>query len=224
MGWLGRMLGGPLGDYVEDKITGADEEDEDENVVVRKVRKINKYIGRSGGRIPGTPGPIVERWDVLRPNKSDGRSVFDAIFADPVKPEVGSIVCCDLAGGLDHTGIYVGRRRIIHRDGDGYLAAVSPEEFLDRLGGFNNAINIFVACDKDGDPVGDEDIAKEARAALKNPRCRKGYNLVTKNCHQFCRYCINGDDEGTVRTCTFRSLEGVMRRELGFKRWRRWDF
>lgn len=225
MGWFGRILGGPLGDYIEDKICGTDDEDEDEdeNIVVRKYKKFQKYTIGRGFKIPGSSGPIVTRLPLDTENQH-GRGLIETIFSDSVKPVVGSIVCCDLTPALEHTGIYVGRRRIIHRDGDGFLARVTPEEFIDRLGGFNTAINIHVACDSDGEPIGDADIAGAAREAMKIARHRKGYNLLTKNCHQFCRYCINGESSGSLATCSFRSLEGLMRRRLGFKTWRRWDF
>jgi len=177
-----------------------------------------------GGRDVGS-GPIVRFpepvWRVGRPK---GRTVIETIFRDGVKPIPGSIVCCDLAGAWEHSGVYVGRNRIIHRDGNGYLASVSPEEFLSRLDGLNPAISIHVSCDDDGDPVGGGWIAERARAALKSSRLRNGYNLLTKNCHQFCRYCLTGDADGSVFNCSFASLEDLMKDELDFTNWRRWDF
>ena len=223
MGVCGRMFGG-LGDWIEDELFGNANEHSDENFVTRKIRKIKKYIGVDKfPNVPGMPGPIVLRED-LTSDHSRGRSVFETIFNDPIKRiPVGSIVCCDLAFAVDHTGIYVGRGRIIHRDGDGFLASVTPEVFLDRLNGVNNAINIFVACDERGHPVGGEDVAKEARLALKTPEVKNGYNLFLKNCHQFCRYCITGE-EGNIGNFTFTSLEDLMKREFGFARWRVWKF
>lgn len=224
MGLLGRILGGAVGDWLEDEINGEDDdENEDENIVIRKIRKIRKYTGRRMN-IPGMPGPIVAPLPDLSDLQPRGRSLLETIFNDPIKRlPAGCILCCDLAGAFEHSGVYVGRRRIIHRDGDGFLASVSPEEFLDRLGGFNNAISIFVACDEDGDPVGGKELVDAARAALKKPKVKKGYNLVTKNCHQFCRYCITGES-GHVGNFTFTSLEKLLKRELGFSRWRRWAF
>ncbi len=220
MGTLGRLVFGPVGDYIEDVIMG-DDEDEECDSFAGKCRKVARYLKPS--RIPGAPGPIVEptpNW--LSDDSMPGRGLVHAIFDDSVEPFVGSIVCCDLIG-LEHSGVYVGRNRIIHRDGDGFLAAVSPSEFIDRLNGFNNAINIFVACDADGDPVGGADIAKAARSALKNPRQRRGYNLLTKNCHQFCRYCVTGE-KGNMCNCTCSRLERLLKRELGAAKWIRWDF
>lgn len=220
MGMLGRLMLGPVGDVVEDMIAGVDEYNEDDGLI-GKCRKITQYL--SPGRIPGALGPIVE--PLQNPffgAKMPGRGILNAIFDEPVVPSAGSIVCCDLMG-LEHSGVYVGRNRIIHRDGDGFLASVTPEEFIDRLGGFNNAISIFVACDVDGEPVGSAGVARAARSALKSARVRNGYNLLTKNCHQFCRYCITGED-GSVVNCSFSSLERLLERELGAAKWIRWDF
>lgn len=227
MGSIGRMLGGVVGDCLEDRIRGVDDEEEldEENGVVGNVCKIAKYVcGETW--LPG-PGPIVRRVSIMRDlgrQRPRGRGVIDTLLRKPVEPTVGSIVCCDLAGAWEHSGVYVGRGQIIHRDGDGFLASVSPKVFLDRLGGWNNAISIYVACDKNGDPIGDTSIAREARRALRNPRLRKGYNLLKKNCHQFCRYCIKGYDDGSIANCTFSSLENLMMRNLGFTNWRTWKY
>jgi len=177
-----------------------------------------------GGRDVGS-GPIVRFPEpVWRRSRPKGRTVLETIFRNGVKPVLGSIVCCDLAGAWEHSGVYVGRNKIIHRDGDGYLASVSPEEFLARLDGLNPAVSIHVSCDDDGAPVGDSRVAERARAALKRLSLSGGYNLLTKNCHQFCRYCLTGDDDGSVFNCSFSSLEDLMKDELGFMDWRRWDF
>ncbi len=66
--------------------------------------------------------------------------------------------------------MYIGNELIVHRDGDGYLAKVGMQEFLERLGGFNPAITIFVSC-HEGKSVGGEAIARRARWAryLREP-------------------------------------------------------
>ena len=157
------------------------------------------------------------------PDDVPGRGILESMFHDPVKPRVGSVVCCRLGIKFDHSGIYVGRNRIIHRDGDGFLALVSPDVFLERLSGFNPAVNIFVACDEEGRPIGSPDIATRARAALKDPRLKKGYNVVFNNCHHFCRYCVTGEFEFKgPHNCSFRSLQSLLKRELGLATWRRW--
>lgn len=106
-----------------------------------------------------------------------------------VMPPPGAIVRCVLAQSLDHTGIFVGDNRIIHRDGDGFLAEVEPEVFLDRLSGANNATIISVICDATGKPLANSKAADFARKALSDSNENSGYNLFTKNCHQFCLDC-----------------------------------
>ena len=52
-------------------------------------------------------------------------------------PTPGTPVFCDLAVAVEHTGIYIGRNRIVHLEGDGNIRSVSPEEFVARLDGKN---------------------------------------------------------------------------------------
>lgn len=75
--------------------------------------------------------------------------------------EEGCIVYCDMYK-FEHSGVYVGDNTIVHLDGNGEILAVSPEEFLDRLGGFNNAITIYTCC-VGKKPVGAKDTAKYAK-------------------------------------------------------------
>lgn len=72
---------------------------------------------------------------------SMGRGPAELFFKDHVRPVEGSVLSCHLAGFWDHTGIYVGDGKIVHRDGDGYISEVTPSEFLARLGGYNPAIS-----------------------------------------------------------------------------------
>lgn len=150
------------------------------------------------------------------------RGAVQMFFLDHVKPVLGSIVCCDLAGVVEHSGVYVGEGVIVHRDGDGYLAKVGMQEFLGRLGGYNPAVTVFVSC-HDSDPIGDRVIANRAVAALSDPDMSCGYNLLTKNCHQFCEYCVSGFLDNGIVDFTFSNLEDVLKRELGMNSWRVWD-
>ncbi len=83
---------------------------------------------------------------------------------------------------------------------------------------------MYVACDEDCKPVGSSAIANRARAALRNPRQKKGYNLLTKNCHQFTQYCITGDEDNGIADLTFANLERILRRELNMDKWVKWEF
>ena len=146
-----------------------------------------------------------------------GRGIAQAYLMRSVAPVPGCVVCCDLAGVFEHSGIYVGRGRIVHRDGEGFLAAVDPATFLERLSGKNPAKTIFVSC-KDGAPVGGAQIARRARLALKDSEFSRGYNILTNNCHQFCRYCVTGT--ANRRGATFETLEKFLKKTLGVNGWR----
>ncbi len=160
------------------------------------------------GSIHRTERRRIERMQ----GRPKGRSPLMFVL-DDVVPSEGSIVCCMLAGVWDHSGVYVGNGRIIHRDGGGYIDEVSPREFLERLDGRNLAVTIFVAC-KGKNPTSSREIADRAREALNDPQ-HEGYNLITKNCHQFCHYCLTGKIDNGIDDFTFTALEDEMMRIQG---------
>lgn len=147
---------------------------------------------------------------------------------DKVKPIKGSIVKCDLAVGLDHSGVYVGDERIAHRDGGGHIELVSPKDFVSRLGGRNPTSKIYVSCCGQN-AVGSTSVAERALEAYsfrKDKTEQLGYNLIFKNCHHFSQHCLTGlksDKQGTM-DFTFTSLEKTLKDEYGFNMWRLWDF
>lgn len=54
------------------------------------------------------------RYLMLNPIINIGESLIDT-FRDPVKPKLGSVLYCDLAFGyMEHSGIYIGRNKIVH--------------------------------------------------------------------------------------------------------------
>ena len=148
------------------------------------------------------------------------------MFMEKVQPIEGSIVCCSLCGVLDHSGVYVGDGKIVHRDGDGCLEVVSPKTFLARQIGRNPAWRIYVSC-YGKDAVGFEGVAEralEAESDLDHSEY-SGYHLRKKNCHNFSQYCLTGiksEDQGSVH-CNFTSLEKTLKDEYGFDTWRLWD-
>lgn len=146
-------------------------------------------------------------------------SFIDNVIRDKVSsPVVGSVVYCDLGMGYaEHTGIYVGRNRIVHLDGDGVIESVGPTKFMERLGGFNTAISIYVSC-RDGEPVGSRAVAKRARSMVGS---RRAYNLILDNCHQFTAGCLTGKFENGCNFLTFLKTE--VESVLGGDEWRVWD-
>ncbi|MEL4241585.1 lecithin retinol acyltransferase family protein [Shewanella xiamenensis] len=144
-------------------------------------------------------------------------SFVDNVFRDTVYPIKGSIVYCELAfGHAEHSGIYVGNNRIVHLDGSGDIEIVSPKKFINRLGGFNSAISIYVSCDGES-PVGSNKIAE--RAIDKVGSCRD-YNVILDNCHQFTSGCISGNFENSESFLWM--LKHTAKSEINANTWRVW--
>lgn len=169
--------------------------------------------------------------DPLTNFKLSRNSFIDNVFKDHVKPEDGSVVLCDLTviPGLnlvemnfEHTGIYVGYNEIIHRDGDGYLERVSPKKFIERLGGLNAALSIYVAC-RGEKAIRDPIASGRATRALHDPR-QAGYDLLDRNCHHFTRYCVTGKTSCSGLDFTFGSLQILLKERYRLDCWRVWDF
>ena len=146
--------------------------------------------------------------------------IIDNDFRDNVStPAIGSVVYCDLAFGTgDHSGIYIGKNRIVHLNGDGIIEVVSPKKFMKRLGGWNSAVSIYVSCDGT-DPVGSKKIANRAKSMVGSTR---EYNFILDNCHQFTTGCINEDFDNS---CNFLwMLKTEAEEHIGANTWRVWSF
>lgn len=113
-----------------------------------------------------------------------------------VKPRLGAIVCCGIAGVLDHTGIWVGDNTIIEVDGNGLVKPVSVQRFTDTRSGRG----IFIACDSLGVPLASEMAAQRAIAQIFQVR---DYHLFDNNCHQFIWQCFQNDAKAIT---TFKAL------------------
>jgi uncharacterized tellurite resistance protein B-like protein len=145
-------------------------------------------------------------------------SFIDNVLRKKVVPKIGSIVYCDLFfNTVEHSGVYIGNNTIVHLDGSGIVEAVSPEEFLSRLGGLNTAISIYISC-LDDEAVGNEEIAQRAKNQIGTKR---EYDLFNDNCHQFTSGCITGNYENNHNF--FASLKGRVETYLGSNCFRVWD-
>ena len=127
-------------------------------------------------------------------------SFYRNVMRDQVKPILGSVLKCDLVGGVaSHSGIYIGNNRIVevaNVSGRAKVQVVSPSEFLSgasdslvRTGAY-----IYVAAHYQGEAIGSTDIAERALIAIGDDRGE--YNLLTNNCHMFTHYCISGEEPG----------------------------
>ncbi|MEX8518860.1 MAG: lecithin retinol acyltransferase family protein [Leptothrix sp. (in: b-proteobacteria)] len=175
------------------------------------------------GLIFGGPlGSLLEDAGISTPKgavQNLAESIIDNVIRDKISsPVIGSVVYCDLLNGYaEHSGIYIGNNSIIHLDGSGKIEIVSPDKFLNRLGGFNSAISIYVSC-KNGLPVGSKEAAKRAKEASGNSR---NYNFLLNNCHQFTAGCLSGDFENSCNFLTFLKNEAA--KKIGSNEWRVWD-
>jgi hypothetical protein len=142
--------------------------------------------------------------------------IIDNYARDTVEPVRGSVVYCDLACTVEHSGIYVGHDRIVHRDGDGSIELVTRAEFLARLGGFNPAMSIYVSC-AGSYAVGNEQVAIRALAMVgAHRKC----SILLDNCHQFTSGCLNGNFENADNF--WWSLKATAESELGCDTWGVW--
>lgn len=151
--------------------------------------------------------------------KEVGESFVKNVFCDIVKPVVGSVLKCDLAGGaVSHTGIYIGNDRIVEVTEINHQAKVrivNPREFLSGDGLLRTGVYIYIAAAKGSDgkytAIHSASIAQRALMALGS---RGKYSLVSNNCHMFTRYCINGENDDSP-VWSADSLLGELERGLG---------
>ena len=145
----------------------------------------------------------------------DGVSqIVDEFFVSSNKPEMGSIVYCNLALAFEHTGIYVGRNKIVHLNGNGKIEEVGFNRFVNRLDGANPAISIYCAVDSNNEPISNRLVAERALSLLGT---RRDYNLLLDNCHKFTYYCMTGD---TLPIVTFNTIEAALKETTMFHGWR----
>ncbi|WP_285892477.1 lecithin retinol acyltransferase family protein [Vibrio intestinalis] len=143
------------------------------------------------------------------------KSLIQNLFWKTNSPIRGSIVYCDLAfGTAEHSGVYVGNGRIIHRNGNGLIEDVSVNQFLTDT----TAISIYISCNAQGSAVGSESCAQTAEGMLG---VQTDYSLLNENCHQFCSYCLDGDIFSSTFTLT--QLKRDAHAYIQASQWRVWD-
>ncbi|WP_410499520.1 lecithin retinol acyltransferase family protein [Chitinibacter sp. S2-10] len=164
-----------------------------------------------------TSSPLLSASTIIGNGMIDG--VIDSLLGGNIdKPKKGCVVYCDLAGLEMHSGIYVGKKRIAHLNGDGRIETVSAKEFLARLGGFNPALTIYTSC-RNGQPKGSYDAYERAMSMVGKKR---NYNLLFDNCHQFTAGCLTGDFKNACNLFALLKLE--VSSSLGATEWLAWDY
>jgi len=165
---------------------------------------------------------------------------IDASFRDSVTPQPGSVLYCDLWGGAEHSGIYVGNDKISNIEVDGIAQSTvrlsSPRDFTSKSW---MGQQIYVSCDASG-AVGDPDVASGASSHLGE---QAFYGLIFKNCHAFSTRCVNyaqaqkksasiadrlfsavGLSDIESWESTIRKLKETAQHKLGATKWRLWDW
>ena len=132
-----------------------------------------------------------------------------------LQPRPGSVVYCGLLFGQEgHSGIYVGKGKIVSLSGDGEIVKERPDEFLE---GATTGDTIYVSCQGES-PVGTPRVAKRARKMVGNHR---NYNFLLDNCHQFTSGCLTGDFENLDNLLPM--VKNTAERTLGADEWLAWD-
>lgn len=144
--------------------------------------------------------------------RSGSRAIVDEVLNIQKQLVPGSIVACDLAGSWDHIGIYIGRNRIVERNGNGEIKKVSISEFMDSSV-VRTGVSLFIAC-SNGKPISSPEISRRAKAIIGR---ESGYCLITNNCHKLAAFCATGVRHDIT---TFNSLSSVLQKSFGSVEWR----
>lgn len=134
------------------------------------------------------------------------------------EPAIGSVVYCDLALYVEHSGIYVGNGDIVHLDGGGLIEQCDPRRFRERLKGKNPTRSIYSLC-AGTSPIGHQEAADHARSLIGS---RIDYRLLWRNCHKFTASCLLQSESPWYAT-SFKGLKYVAWNQLQAGTWRVWD-
>lgn len=163
------------------------------------------------------------------------RRFIDGALREKVRPVPGSVVYCDLAAFVEHSGIYWQDGQIVNIVVDG---VAESEVRLSDAADFTAkslAGHIYVSCDADG-AVGHPKVAAAALARLGE---RAFYGLVIANCHEFSAACLRAAPERRVDKSlaeglaaalegpidpSFAALKLAARKHLGATKWKLWEW
>lgn len=144
------------------------------------------------------------------------QSFVDNVLRDGVEPEPGSVVYCERLGLAGHSGLYVGDGHIVYLNGHRLIESVSASGFMERLGGWNTAISIYVSS-LDRGAAG---LLLETGRVREQADSRRGYGLLGNNCHCFTATCVSDAPDCSVHFMSELRQETV--RHLACNEWRVW--
>ena len=161
---------------------------------------------------------------------------IDDSFREKVVPVAGSVVYSDLYVGIEHSGIYIGDKKISNIVVDSLLKANStvrisnPENFTNKGKLYNK---IYVSSNNLG-AVGNQDISN---GAMKHLGEKNFYGLFFNNCHEFSEKCVNYSKEDYSKNKTFKitdieeTWETTIKKlkiksfdKIGATKWKLWDW
>lgn len=109
-----------------------------------------------------------------------------------VSPRPGSVVCCELYGVLDHTGIWIDSDTIVELSSTGLIRAISVDRFIENRSGSH----VFVACNNKHLPI---TVDGTIDRALQQVFTYRDYDVINNNCHRFVHYCLTGNNKEITR-------------------------
>ncbi|WP_104753344.1 hypothetical protein [Helicobacter salomonis] len=147
--------------------------------------------------------------------------------------KLGAVLYCDIRFWVAHSGIYVGDNliaEVTNKDGKAYIRYAHPRHFLTRLedereGKLKEGGKIYIACGKDGNSLGSEQVAQRAKTAVESVRSKargKEYAWIAidnseLNCHKFSTGCLLGNFKNEC--WDFSCLENKIRGTYGEFKW-----
>ena len=122
-----------------------------------------------------------------------------------VSPVKGCILKCDLGVLLEHTGLYIGKGKIVSLNRHSQIRIEDEHSFFPP--GTNPDSNrIYAACyGNTGEVLSSSAIARRAGKKVDE---ETPYNVLFNNCHRFTAGCITGNFENEV--VSFSQLEDVI--------------
>ncbi len=148
----------------------------------------------------------------------------DLEFRHRFYPKIGSILRTELiAGGADHSGIYIGNNQIIEITEKNGLGCVEITDFNDFVhsSSARTGVTVYIAIDKlSKDIIFDNKIINIANKYIGK---KNKYQLMKDNCHSFVHKCIINEDFGKITSVwKFKHLTESISKNLNNNRLVQW--
>jgi uncharacterized protein YaaW (UPF0174 family) len=148
----------------------------------------------------------------------------DLEFRHRFYPKIGSILRTELiAGGADHSGIYIRNNQIIEiteKNGSGCVEITDFNDFV-HSSSARTGVTVYIAIDKlSKDIIFDNKIVNIANKHIGK---KNKYQLMKNNCHSFVHKCIINEDFGKITSVwKFKHLTESISKNLNNNRPVQW--